>query len=132
MKDAYIEEIFASDEEVDLSNTFFASKFSLKNVEVEQFLDIDRSTSLFSENQVAELFTTDKIGVVQKRLIGTDLFIFLITKRNPGSLDRISEEERASFILESNGLKFQSLLEELQKSYTLKDSLKINNNTTQI
>jgi hypothetical protein len=115
-----------------LSNTFFASKFSLKNVEVEQFLDIDRSTSLFSENQVAELFTTDKMGVVQKRLIGTDLFIFLITKRNPGSLDRISEEERASFILESNGLKFQSLLEELQKSYTLKDSLKINNNTTQI
>ena len=132
LKDAYIEEIFASDEEVDLSNTFFASKFSLKNVEVEQFLDIDRSTSLFSEKQVAELFTTDKIGVVQKRLIGTDLFIFLITKRNPGSLDRISEEERASFILESNGLKFQSLLEELQKSYTLKDSLKINNNTTQI
>ena len=60
------------------------------------------------------------------------LFIFQIIKRNPGSLDRISEEERASFILESNGLKFQSLLEELQKSYTLKDSLKINNNTTQI
>ena len=108
------------------------SKFSLKNVEVEQFLDIDRSTSLFSENQVAELFTTDKIGVVQKRLIGTDLFIFQITKRKPGSLDRISEEERANFILESNGLKFQSLLEELQNSYTLKDSLKINNNTTQI
>ena len=132
MKDNYIEEIFASDEEVDLSETFFTSKFSLKNVEVEQFLDIDRSTSLFSENQVAELFTTDKIGVVQKRLIGTDLFIFQITKRNPGNLDRISEEERASFILESNGLKFQNLLEELQKSYTLKDSLKINNNTTQI
>ena len=132
LKDNYIEEIFASDKEIDLSETFFSSNFSLKNVEVEQFLDIDRSTSLFSADQVAELFATDKIGVVQKRLIGTDLFIFQITKRNPGSLDRISEEERASFILESNGLKFQSLLEELQKSYTLKDNLKINNNTTQI
>ena len=132
LKDNYIEEIFASDEEIDLSETFFSSNFSLKNVEVEQFLDIDRSTSLFSADQVAELFATDKIGVVQKRLIGTDLFIFQITKRNPGSLDRISEEERASFILESNGLKFQSLLEGLQKSYTLKDSLKINNNITQI
>ena len=132
LKDNYIEEIFASDEEIDLSETFFSSNFSLKNVEVEQFLDIDRSTSLFSPDQVAELFTTDKIGVVQKRLIGSDLFIFQIIERNPGSLDRISEEERASFILESNGLKFQSLLEGLQKSYTLKDSLKINNNITQI
>ena len=85
MKDNYIEEIFASDEEIDLSEIFFASKFSLKNVEVEQFLDIDRSTSLFSENQVAELFTTDKIGVVQKRLIGTDSHRKYVETMVPGS-----------------------------------------------
>ena len=132
LKDNYIEEIFASDEDVDLSETFFSSVSSLKNVKVEQFLEIDRSTSLFSEDQVAELFTTDKVGVVQKRLIGSDLFIFQITKRSPGNLDRIGEEERASFILESSGLKFQSLLEELQMSYSLKDNLKVNNNITQI
>ena len=84
-----------------LEDEFLKDKFSIDNFKVEEFQNINRTTSLLSNDLVNIVFSQPRTGKISKELINNKLFIYDVIERSPGDPSSVSEEDRASIISQS-------------------------------
>ena len=66
MKSDYLNEVYASSEDLKLDKEFLKSAFEVDNFKVENFKGINRSTSLLSNDIVGKVFNNSDIGQIKK------------------------------------------------------------------
>ena len=102
-----------------LEDEFLKDKFSIDNFKVEEFQNINRTTSLLSNDLVNIVFSQPNTGKISKELINNKLFIYDVIERSPGDPSSVSEEDRASIISQSRSSQLQYLFNTLRTEYGL-------------
>ena len=94
-------------------------QFPIENFKIEEFKDINRTTSLLSNDIVNIVFNQAETGVIKKELVNNTLFIYSILERNSGENDSVGEEDRASIISQSRSSQLQYIFNALRAEYGL-------------
>ena len=114
-----LERVYASEEDIMLEEEFLKNNFSIDNFKVEEFQNINRTTSLLSNDLVNIVFSQPNTGKISKELINNKLFIYDVIERSPGDPGSVSEEDRASIISQSRSSQLQYLFNTLRTEYGL-------------
>lgn len=84
MKSDYLNEVYASSEDLKLDKEFLTSAFEVDNFKVENFKGINRSTSLLSNDIVGKVFNNSDIGQIKKETTNNGLLIYVVEDRIKG------------------------------------------------
>ena len=120
----YLEQIYAS--ELGMDADLLKGQFSINNFKVEEFKNINRTTSLLSNEIVNLVFSEPEIGVVKKQLLGDKLFVFSILARIPGDNASVPEEDLEAIESESRTSKLQTTFNKLRLEYNLDEKYAVN------
>lgn len=114
-----LEDAYAASDPITLDTESLLQQFPIENFKIEEFKDINRTTSLLSNDIVNLVFNQAETGMIKKELVNNTLFIYSILERNPGENDSVGEEDRASIISQSRSSQLQYIFNALRAEYGL-------------
>lgn len=114
-----LEDAYASSDLITLDTESLLQQFPIENFKIEEFKDINRTTSLLSNDIVNIVFNQAETGMIKKELVNNTLFIYSILERNSGENDSVGEEDRASIISQSRSSQLQYIFNALRAEYGL-------------
>ena len=114
-----LEDAYASSNLITLDTESLLQQFPIENFKIEEFKDINRTTSLLSNDIVNIVFNQAETGMIKKELVNNTLFIYSILERNSGENDSVGEEDRASIISQSRSSQLQYIFNALRAEYGL-------------
>ena len=114
-----LEDAYAASDLITLDTESLLQQFPIENFKIEEFKDINRTTSLLSNDIVNIVFNQAETGVIKKELVNNTLFIYSILERNSGENDSVGEEDRASIISQSRSSQLQYIFNALRAEYGL-------------
>jgi len=116
-----LENVYASEEKIILEENFLRNTFPINGFKIEEFQNINRTTSLLANDVVNIVFSQPNTGIVSRELINNQLFIYDVIGREPGDPSSVSEEDRASILSQSRSSQLQYLFNTLRTEYGLDD-----------
>ena len=114
-----LEDAYAASDLITLDTESLLQQFPIENFKIEEFKDINRTTSLLSNDIVNVVFNQAETGKIKKELVNNTLFIYNILERNSGEHDSVGEEDRASIISQSRSSQLQYIFNALRAEYEL-------------
>jgi len=114
-----LEDAYAASDLITLDTESLLQQFPIENFKIEEFKDINRTTSLLSNDIVNIVFNQAETGMIKKELVNNTLFIYSILERNSGENDSVGEEDRASIISQSRSSQLQYIFNALRAEYGL-------------
>ena len=124
-KTDYLSEIYASSEITSLDQDFLSGLFQIKGFVVENFKSINRSTSLLSNDVVAQVFNDADVGSVKKEITPKGLLLYVVEERIKGDYSNVSEEDRLAIIEDSRRTNLQLVFNELRAKYKFDEKISI-------
>ena len=101
--------------------------FQINDFVVENFKSINRSTSLLSNDVVAQVFNDADVGLVKKEIIPKGLLLYVVESRIKGDYSNVSEEDRLAIVEESKRTNLQLVFNELRAKYKFDEKISISN-----
>ena len=89
MKTSYLDEVYASVADISLDKESLSNLFSVEGFKVEQLKNINRSTSLLSNDMINIIFSEYETDVVKKALLQDGLLLFSVSNRTKGDLSKV-------------------------------------------
>jgi len=126
-KTDYLNEIYASSDITALDQESLSEMFQINNFKVEKFKAINRSTSLLSNDVVAQVFNDPDIGEVKKEITPKGLLLYVVEDRIKGDYSNVSEEDRLAIIEESKRTNLQLVFNELRAKYNFDEKISVSN-----
>ena len=126
-KTDYLNEIYASSDITTLDQESLSEMFQINNFKVEKFKAINRSTSLLSNDVVAQVFNDPDVGEIKKEITPNGLLIYVVEDRIKGDYSNVSEEDRLAIIEESKRTNLQLVFNELRAKYNFDEKISVNN-----
>ena len=126
-KTDYLNEIYASSDITTLDQESLGEMFQINNFKVEKFKGINRSTSLLSNDVVAQVFNDPDVGEVKKEITPNGLLLYVVEDRIKGDYSNVSEEDRLSIIEESKRTNLQMVFNELRAKYNFDEKISVSN-----
>jgi peptidyl-prolyl cis-trans isomerase D len=126
-KTDYLNEIYASSDITSLDQETLSEMFQINNFKVEKFKAINRSTSLLSNDVVAQVFNDPDIGEVKKEITPKGLLLYVVEDRIKGDYSNVSEEDRLAIIEESKRTNLQLVFNELRAKYNFDEKISVSN-----
>ncbi len=126
-KTDYLNEIYASSDITALDQESLSEMFQINNFKVEKFKAINRSTSLLSNDVVAQVFNDPDIGRVKKEITPNGLLLYVVEDRIKGDYSNVSEEDRLAIIEESKRTNLQLVFNELRAKYNFDEKISVSN-----
>ena len=126
-KTDYLNEIYASSSITTLDQESLSEMFQINNFKVEKFKAINRSTSLLSNDVVAQVFNDPDVGEVKKEITPNGLLLYVVEDRIKGDYSNVSEEDRLAIIEESKRTNLQLVFNELRAKYNFDEKISVNN-----
>ena len=126
-KTDYLNEIYASSDITSLDQESLSEMFQINNFKVEKFKAINRSTSLLSNDVVAQVFNDPDIGKVKKEITPKGLLLYVVEDRIKGDYSNVSEEDRLAIIEESKRTNLQLVFNELRAKYNFDEKISVSN-----
>ena len=126
-KSAYLNEMYANSEELNLDKDFLTNAFEVGNFKVENFKGINRSTSLLSNDIVSKVFNNSDIGTIKKEITNNGLLIYVVEDRIKGDSSDVSEEDRLAILEESKRTNLQLAFNDLREKYGFDEKISISN-----
>jgi peptidyl-prolyl cis-trans isomerase D len=126
-KTDYLNEIYASSDITSLDQESLSEMFQINNFKVEKFKAINRSTSLLSNDVVAQVFNDPDIGEVKKEITPKGLLLYVVEDRIKGDYSNVSEEDRLAIIEESKRTNLQLVFNELRAKYNFDEKISVSN-----
>ena len=127
LKSNALTEIYASSDEFELSEESIAQVFNVVGAKVENFKEINRSTSLLPSPLIGVIFNDPDVGVIKRELTADGLIIYKTDGRLKGNIDGVSDEDRISIEEEARRANLQLAINDLRKKYNLDDKITISN-----
>ncbi|MFL2487964.1 MAG: SurA N-terminal domain-containing protein [Gammaproteobacteria bacterium] len=127
MKSDYLNEVYASSEDLKLDKEFLKSAFEVDNFKVENFKGINRSTSLLSNDIVGKVFNNSDIGQIKKETTNNGLLIYVVEDRIKGDSSDVSEEDKLAILEESKRTNLQLAFNDLREKYGFDEKISISN-----
>ena len=127
MKSDYLNEVYASSEDLKLDKDFLTSAFEVDNFKVENFKGINRSTSLLSNDIVGKVFNNSEIGQIKKEITNNGLLIYVVEDRIKGDSSDVSEEDKLAILEESKRTNLQLAFNDLREKYGFDEKISISN-----
>ena len=127
MKSDYLNEVYASSEDLKLDKDFLTSAFEVDNFKVENFKGINRSTSLLSNDIVGKVFNNSDIGQIKKETTNNGLLIYVVEDRIKGDSSDVSEEDKLAILEESKRTNLQLAFNDLREKYGFDEKISISN-----
>ena len=129
-KTDYLNEIYASPDVTTLDQESLSRIFQINDFKVEKFKGINRSTSLLSNDVVAQVFNDPDIGKVKKEITPKGLLLYVIEDRIKGDFSNVSEEDRLAIVEESKRTNLQFVFDELRAKYKFDEKISVSNQFT--
>lgn len=129
-KTDYLNEIYASPDVTTLDQESLSGMFQINDFKVEKFKGINRSTSLLSNDVVAQVFNDPDIGKVKKEITPKGLLLYVIEDRIKGDFSNVSEEDRLAIVEESKRTNLQLVFNELRAKYKFDEKISVSNQFT--
>ena len=126
-KTDYLNEIYASSSITTLDQESLSEMFQINNFKVEKFKAINRSTSLLSNDVVAQVFNDPDVGEVKKEITPNGLLLYVVEDRIKGDYSNVSEEDRLAIIEESKRTNLQLVFNELRAKYNFDEKISVSN-----
>ena len=126
-KTDYLNEIYASSDITILDQESLSEMFQINNFKVEKFKGINRSTSLLSNDVVAQVFNDPDVGKVKKEITPKGLLLYVVEDRIKGDYSNVSEEDRLAIIEESKRTNLQLVFNELRAKYNFDEKISVSN-----
>ena len=126
-KTDYLNEIYASSDITTLDQESLSEMFQINNFKVEKFKAINRSTSLLSNDVVAQVFNDPDVGEVKKEITPNGLLLYVVEDRIKGDYSNVSEEDRLAIIEESKRTNLQLVFNELRAKYNFDEKISVSN-----
>ena len=126
-KTDYLNEIYASSDITTLDQDSLSEMFQINNFKVEKFKGINRSTSLLSNDVVAQVFNDPDVGEVKKEITPNGLLLYVVEDRIKGDYSNVSEEDRLAIIEESKRTNLQLVFNELRAKYNFDEKISVSN-----
>ena len=126
-KTDYLNEIYANSDITTLDQESLSEMFQINNFKVEKFKAINRSTSLLSNDVVAQVFNDPDIGEVKKEITPKGLLLYVVEDRIKGDYSNVSEEDRLAIIEESKRTNLQLVFNELRAKYNFDEKISVSN-----
>ena len=126
-KTDYLNEIYASSDITTLDQDSLSEMFQINNFKVEKFKAINRSTSLLSNDVVAQVFNDPDVGEVKKEITPNGLLLYVVEDRIKGDYSNVSEEDRLAIIEESKRTNLQLVFNELRAKYNFDEKISVSN-----
>ena len=126
-KTDYLNEIYASSDITTLDQESLSEMFQINNFKVEKFKAINRSTSLLSNDVVAQVFNDPDVGEVKKVITPNGLLLYVVEDRIKGDYSNVSEEDRLAIIEESKRTNLQLVFNELRAKYNFDEKISVSN-----
>ena len=126
-KTDYLNEIYASSDITTLDQESLSEMFQINNFKVEKFKAINRSTSLLSNDVVAQVFNDPDVGEVKKKITPNGLLLYVVEDRIKGDYSNVSEEDRLAIIEESKRTNLQMVFNELRAKYNFDEKISVSN-----
>ena len=120
-------EIYASSDIKTLDQESLSEMFQINNFKVEKFKGINRSTSLLSNDVVAQVFNDSDVGEVKKEITPNGLLLYVVEDRIKGDYSNVSEEDRLAIIEESKRTNLQLVFNELRAKYNFDEKISVSN-----
>ena len=124
-KTDYLNEIYASSDITTLDQVSLSEMFQINNFKVEKFKGINRSTSLLSNDVVAQVFNDPDVGEVKKEITPNGLLLYVVEDRIKGDYSNVSEEDRLAIIEESKRTNLQLVFNELRAKYNFDEKISV-------
>ena len=129
-KTDYLNEIYASPDVMTLDQESLSGMFQINDFKVEKFKGINRSTSLLSNDVVAQVFNDPDIGKVKKEITPKGLLLYVIEDRIKGDISNVTEEDRLAIVEESKRTNLQLVFNELRAKYKFDEKISVSNQFT--
>ena len=129
-KTDYLNEIYASPDVTTLDQESLSRIFQINDFKVEKFKGINRSTSLLSNDVVAQVFNDPDIGKVKKEITPKGLLLYVIEDRIKGDISNFTEEDRSAIVEESKRTNLQLVFNELRAKYKFDEKISVSNQFT--
>ena len=126
-KTDYLNEIYASSDITTLDQESLSEMFQINNFKVEKFKAINRSTSLLSNDVVAQVFNDPDVGEIKKEITPNGLLLYVVEDRIKGDYSNVSEEDRLAIIEESKRTNLQLVFNELRAKYNFDEKISVSN-----
>jgi hypothetical protein len=126
-KTDYLNEIYASSDITDLEQESLSKMFQIDGFTVENFKSINRSTSLLSNDVVAQVFNDADVGLVKKEITPKGLLLYVVESRIKGDYSNVSEEDRLAIVEESKRTNLQLVFNELRAKYKFDEKISVSN-----
>jgi len=124
-RNEYLEEVFA-DDGLSFDEARLKELYAVDNFKIEEFKNINRTTSLLSNDLVNLVFNEPMVGTVEKQLLGEKLFVFSVLARNQGDKSSVPEEDLEAIKNESRSSRLQTVFNALRLEYSLDDKYSVN------
>ena len=124
-RNEYLEEVFA-DDGLSFDEAGLKELYEIDNFKIEEFKNINRTTSLLANDLVNLVFNEPVVGTVEKQLLGDKLFVFSVLARNQGDKSSVPEEDLEAIENESRSSQLQSVFNSLRLEYGLDDKYSVN------
>jgi len=124
-RNEYLEEVFA-DDGLSFDEAGLKELYEIDNFKIEEFKNINRTTSLLANDLVNLVFNEPVVGTVEKQLLGDKLFVFSVLARNQGDKSSVPEEDLEAIKNESRSSQLQSVFNSLRLKYGLDDKYSVN------
>ena len=125
MKTSYLDEVYASVADISLDKESLSNLFSVEGFKVEQLKNINRSTSLLSNDMINIIFSEYETDVVKKALLQDGLLLFSVSNRTKGDLSKVEPEDREIIETEVKSGLLQLIFNDLRKEYDFDNKLVI-------
>ena len=129
-KGSYLDDLFASEEEFVLEAKSLEEIFPLYNVTVDEFKNINRSTSLLKSDLINILFNEYETGVTLKEVTNDGILFYKVVSRTKGDISKVSNEDKLFINEETKRNLLQTAINKLRKEYDLDNKLILNNQFT--
>ncbi len=126
LKTAYLEEIYANVSDTPLEKESLTNLFSLDDIKVEQLKNINRSTSLLTDELINIIFSQYETNVVKKELLQDGLLLYSVSNRVKGDISKVTSEDRESIENEVKAGLLQLIFNNLREEYDFDNKLEIN------
>jgi peptidyl-prolyl cis-trans isomerase D len=126
-KTDYLNEIYANSDITTLDQESLSEMFQINNFKVEKFKAINRSTSLLSNDVVAQVFNDPDVGEIKKEITPNGLLLYVVEDRIKGDYSNVSEEDRLAIIEESKRTNLQLVFNELRAKYNFDEKISVSN-----
>ena len=126
-KTDYLNEIYASSDITALDQELLSEMFQINDFVVENFKSINRSTSLLSNDVVAQVFNDADVGLVKKEITPKGLLLYVVESRIKGDYSNVSEEDRLAIVEESKRTNLQLVFNELRAKYKFDEKISVSN-----